>query len=628
MTISAVSLGAARSKAITKRIEAFRNRGDGHFFLACHAALPIALTPDLLYCLWANFQQDSHGNTLEIPWIAVTDLLLSSLCEEVGYNLYEMEAAVQQALMRQLQIDHRFGAERVRELADFVLAYVAQQSESPDSDLRDFAQAQKWRATAYTNPAEAAREIAAALAQLSLAEKTEWIRMAALLETLAEPLSSYRSLLIHAAAMADFCRGKEAEAAVKFREILGRADQVKVAGVNLPVLVNLVPPQPRAASFSRVFWQDFLRQYYWPVAGAAAVSIGVIGFTLYQIWNQSPHSPDLKSAVPVSPSPLPPPASPAIPSSPSPSGAPSPSIAPSPSASTSSPVRPAAPAQPAPLVPRPANTQSPKGHAPRSIAQLAAPIGTTSVVKAFGNSTGTTSPSTPPASATPTTPKTTEDFFQRAAQRYGEGDYAGAISYFDQAIKLDPNSASAYINRGNARSALGDKQGALSDYSQAIKLDPNSALAYTNRGIVRSALGKMQEALSDYSQAIKLDPNSALAYIRRGNARSALGDKQGALSDYNQAIKLDPNSALAYINRGNACSALGKMQEALSDYSQAIKLDPNSASAYINRGIVRSALGDKQGVLSDFKKAAELYQQQGRSQDYQDTLNRIRQLQP
>jgi hypothetical protein len=72
----------------TQRIEVFRRRfGDGHFYLACHAALPIALTPDLLYCLWANFQRDVSGEVLEIPWIAVSDVLLH-LCDEVGHELY------------------------------------------------------------------------------------------------------------------------------------------------------------------------------------------------------------------------------------------------------------------------------------------------------------------------------------------------------------------------------------------------------------------------------------------------------------------------------------------------------------------------------------------------------------
>src|SRR5213080_1177236 len=90
-----------------RRIEAFRKRfkefGDAHLYLAYHAAFPLALTPDLLYRLRANFQRDIHNEELNIPWIAVADLLLSSLCNEVGYELYEMDVAVRTELLNQLR---------------------------------------------------------------------------------------------------------------------------------------------------------------------------------------------------------------------------------------------------------------------------------------------------------------------------------------------------------------------------------------------------------------------------------------------------------------------------------------------------------------------------------------------
>ena len=48
--------------------------------------------------------------------------------------------------------------------------------------------------------------------------------------------------------------------------------------------------------------------------------------------------------------------------------------------------------------------------------------------------------------------------------------------------------------------------------------------------------------------------------------------------------------------------------------------------AYVGRGNARSAQGDNEGAIADFQQAAELYQQQGQTQKYQDTLDRIQQL--
>jgi hypothetical protein len=112
-----------RPEVAQRRIEAFGKRfGEAHLYLAYHAAFPLALTPDLLYHLWANFQRDIHAEVLNIPWIAVADLLLSSLCDEVGHELYEMEGGVRNALLSELKTNPRFGTERINELSDFLLA--------------------------------------------------------------------------------------------------------------------------------------------------------------------------------------------------------------------------------------------------------------------------------------------------------------------------------------------------------------------------------------------------------------------------------------------------------------------------------------------------------------------------
>jgi len=74
-------------------LQAFTRRfGKAHLNLACHAAFPLALTPELLYCLRENFQPQA-------PWIAVADILLS-LCDPViGYELYELEPEVRHELI-------------------------------------------------------------------------------------------------------------------------------------------------------------------------------------------------------------------------------------------------------------------------------------------------------------------------------------------------------------------------------------------------------------------------------------------------------------------------------------------------------------------------------------------------
>jgi len=208
-------------------------------------------------------------------------------------------------------------------------------------------------------------------------------------------------------------------------------------------------------------------------------------------------------------------------------------------------------------------------------------------------------------------PNYAETYTYRGIAKYQLADKEGAISDYNEAIRINPNYADAYNNRGSAKYGLGDKQGALTDYNEAIRLNPNHALAYNNRGLAKSDLGDKEGAITDYTQAIKTNQNwgnSSLAdaYNKRGNAKYGLGDKQGAIIDYNEAIRINPNDVFPYVGRGLAKSNSGDKQGAIIDYNEAIRINPNYADAYLNRGSAKYVLGDKQGAITDFNESIRI----------------------
>lgn len=151
----------------------------------------------------------------------------------------------------------------------------------------------------------------------------------------------------------------------------------------------------------------------------------------------------------------------------------------------------------------------------------------------------------------------------------------------------------------------------------------------TKVGGMRAVTWEIGKARSPITiERVQINPNYALAYDNRGNPRRALGDNKGALADYNEAVRISPNFALTYDNRGNVIRELGNNKGAVADYNEALRIEPNDAFAYDNRGDARRALGDRQGAIADFQKAANLFQQQGNKNDYQNTLNKIANLKP
>ena len=222
--------------------------------------------------------------------------------------------------------------------------------------------------------------------------------------------------------------------------------------------------------------------------------------------------------------------------------------------------------------------------------------------------------------------KSADEFFEQGRLKEKQGDPEEALKNYAEAIRLKPDFPNAYYGRGVAKYNLGDKQGAIADYNEAIRLKPDYAEAYNNRGNAKYDLGDKQGAIADYSSAIRLKPDYATAYYNRGIAKSDLGDKQGAIADYNEAIRLKPDYAEAYNNRGIAKSALGDKQGAIADYNEAIRLKLDHANSYYSRGLIEKERGEKQEALADFRKASELYQQQGNTEWYNNSLDRIREL--
>ncbi|MGI8501621.1 MAG: WD40 repeat domain-containing protein, partial [Hassallia sp.] len=285
MTRSTTSRSEAKSKAATRRIQSFRQRfGEAHFYLACQAAFPLAVTPDLLYQIWAYFQRDIHGKVLNIPWIAVSDVLLN-LCDEVGYELYEMDSTIRNELLHQFKENPCFSQQRIQELSKFLITYLQHQLDSPDLDTRDFAQAQKWTALAYISPDEAARELAFTLTNLKLQDHSEWIRLTSLVETLVEPLGDYEPLLVYVRSMKSFVRGDVKEAKNHLSRVLDSKNQIEVAGIKL-----LIPDQLKADPLPSFSVSPAWKKYRWSIiAGLAIVVTG--GFFTWQTALNLPGSP-------------------------------------------------------------------------------------------------------------------------------------------------------------------------------------------------------------------------------------------------------------------------------------------------------------------------------------------------
>jgi tetratricopeptide (TPR) repeat protein len=108
--------------------------------------------------------------------------------------------------------------------------------------------------------------------------------------------------------------------------------------------------------------------------------------------------------------------------------------------------------------------------------------------------------------------------------RRSKQDLQKSISFFQQAIKLDPNFALAYASLAelyatmplypytSPREAVPQAKAAV---AKALALDPELAEAHTTAGYIASGYEwNWEEAEREFKRAIELDPNLALAHYR------------------------------------------------------------------------------------------------------------------
>jgi tetratricopeptide (TPR) repeat protein len=133
--------------------------------------------------------------------------------------------------------------------------------------------------------------------------------------------------------------------------------------------------------------------------------------------------------------------------------------------------------------------------------------------------------------------------------------------------------------------------------------------------------------LNDFGEVIAVHGRSYLSK----DSNSVINDR--AYLDLAIPIELYKQNQIAkvitsvdYHNRGRAKFQLGKKEEAIADYDLAIKINPNNSLAYYNRGNAKFNLGKKEEATVDYQESARLYLQQGRKKDYQDALDRIKEL--
>jgi tetratricopeptide (TPR) repeat protein len=137
-------------------------------------------------------------------------------------------------------------------------------------------------------------------------------------------------------------------------------------------------------------------------------------------------------------------------------------------------------------------------------------------------------------------PAVPDAYILRANHLADGGQTEIAMTNFERAIEVAPDSAAGLVGRAEWWFRQGNLQKTIDDATSALEKEP-SHKALALRGDAWFGLGRYDEAIVDFTTARRLDDTVALAYFRRAQQRSQQGDTAGAQADLAMAQRLNPS---------------------------------------------------------------------------------------
>jgi rhodanese-related sulfurtransferase/tetratricopeptide (TPR) repeat protein len=189
-------------------------------------------------------------------------------------------------------------------------------------------------------------------------------------------------------------------------------------------------------------------------------------------------------------------------------------------------------------------------------------------------------------------------------RRETKEDASRAISFFEQAVSLDPQYGRAYAALAASywrivtlywQAAAGveyERAYASLDQNLAKALDRPTPLAFSVSAELLARKGSFEEALVQIDRGLALAPNEADTYISRAKILNAMGRAPEAESAVRLAMRLNPHYGPDYLTvLGQSLLHRQRYVEAAEYIERASKRQPESDQHYVTLAVIYGHLG-------------------------------------
>lgn len=198
--------------------------------------------------------------------------------------------------------------------------------------------------------------------------------------------------------------------------------------------------------------------------------------------------------------------------------------------------------------------------------------------------------------------------WERVAElEFSFGHIGAAQDALEKSLELSPRNAQALALKGFTLAADGKTRDALTWFDNAIKIDSALANAWLGRGLCRIRLGDNAGGREDLLIAAALEPQRAELRSYLGKAYGNVGDFSRAMKELRLSEKLDPMDPTAPLYSALLNQEYNRINEAIRDLEKSETLNDN-------RSVYRSQLLLDQDQAVRSANLAGMYRDAGMSE--------------
>lgn len=181
---------------------------------------------------------------------------------------------------------------------------------------------------------------------------------------------------------------------------------------------------------------------------------------------------------------------------------------------------------------------------------------------------------------------------------------------------LAPDSARMHQLMAHEMMRQGNRAGAIEQYQQALKLDPRATGLHFELGEVYSTADsadpekkkELEEAKNQYLAEVALNPFDAKSECRLGDIAFRGSELKEAFRRFSRCLELQPNDADANAGVGKTLMAMHEPQKAQQYLERALRLDSLNAATHYRLAMVYRESGRKADAdreLAEFRRLKE-----------------------